>query len=339
VSKVVSIICAGHSGSTLLDCVIGSIPGAFSTGELTYLPWQIGRSAGHPSAVSAEEARVTEDVCSCLRSFRTCEAWSAVIARLSEKVGFDIYQDPYRFNMAILRNAGYTRPNNKRWKNLLTAPWPRWLTNLAIQHRPLRFVRDLAQAYVRAPVENNWLLFDTMHEVLGAEYVVDSTKDFLRFLMLHSFRPEDIRMTLLIRDIRGVTFSSVKRGLDPLAWAKLWLRYHNRIMTALRENKDVKWEIVLYENLVEHPLEVRKRLANFLDLPDPGDDLRINTRERHLVAGNPIKYQGEITIRHDDTWRTGLDPEVRRQVDTIAEGLDQSLRELIDRARAEYAIR
>jgi hypothetical protein len=40
-SKIIFIISAGHSGSTLLDLLIGTLPSVVSTGELIWLPWQI----------------------------------------------------------------------------------------------------------------------------------------------------------------------------------------------------------------------------------------------------------------------------------------------------------
>ena len=45
-AKLIYIVAAGHSGSTLLDMLIGSIPGVFSTGELNHLPWQLSRTPG-----------------------------------------------------------------------------------------------------------------------------------------------------------------------------------------------------------------------------------------------------------------------------------------------------
>lgn len=109
-SKMISVISPGHSGSTLLDFVIGSIPGVFSTGEVTYLPWQIYRRTGGDPSVTKEEALAKQDVCSCLNTFRACDTWKTIIDRLSGAVGFDIYEDPFRFKMAIFANQRYIKP-------------------------------------------------------------------------------------------------------------------------------------------------------------------------------------------------------------------------------------
>ncbi len=334
-ASVIFIVSCGHSGSTLLDCVIGSIPGVFSTGELTFLPWQISRRGEDPPAVSLEEARSKGDVCSCLSTFRTCKAWGSVIRRLSEKVGFDVYQNPLRFRTAILGSGAAFGRSRRPWTHFPRYRLPRLTLNVAVQHRALKFLMDVAQAHLREPVENNWLLFDSISEVLGARYVVDSSKDLLRFLMLRSFRPSDIRMIFLIRDVRGMTFSFLRRGSDPIVQARHWVRYNNRIMRVLRENEGIDYQIVLYEQLARDPVSERKRVADFLGLPSPGDRICIDSTQMHLVAGNPLRFQGKITIRHDDAWREELDHDVRRKVEYIARGLDGDLKEMIQELTPE----
>ena len=42
--NLIYIVSPGHSGSTLLDMLLGSLPGVFSLGECTYLPWQLYRN-------------------------------------------------------------------------------------------------------------------------------------------------------------------------------------------------------------------------------------------------------------------------------------------------------
>jgi hypothetical protein len=62
--RVISIIGWGRSGSTLLDRVLGSVPGAFSTGELRYL---YERGVGEHGD------------CGCGAPVTTCDVWSAVL--------------------------------------------------------------------------------------------------------------------------------------------------------------------------------------------------------------------------------------------------------------------
>lgn len=333
--RVISIISMGFSGSTLLDCLVGSIPGVFSTGEVTYLPWQIYRGSGDRRAVSQEEAAARQDVCSCLRSFRTCEVWTRIVRRLNDKVGFDIYQDPFRFKIAILANPQYVPVGERRWQDLLLYRLPRRATQLATGPVVLKPLVDLARFWMRRRIENNWLLFDTICELFGAQYVVDSSKDLLRFQMLRSFRPADIRPVVLIREIHGVAYSGFKRKRDPVKTAKRWVQYYNYVMAQLRRSGSVDWHVVLYRNLARNPVGERRRIAKLLDLPDPGDDIRIDTRDSHLVAGSAMRYRGSIAIQYDDAWQRKMHPDLRGTVRRIAQGLDAELREIIERSETK----
>ena len=155
-SKVIYILSKSHSGSTLLDYVVGSIPGAFSTGEVTYLPWQIQRGRGNPPTVTKEQALDTQDVCTCLKSFQECELWSRVIERLSEKVGFDIYKDPLRFKIAVLEHdAHWASRQPDFWRDNFLVRLPRIATILGSTHRCMAPVVDLIRAGIRRELRNN----------------------------------------------------------------------------------------------------------------------------------------------------------------------------------------
>lgn len=66
VTRVLSIVGYTRSGSTLLDALLGELPGAFSAGELHYL-WERGL--------------LEERTCGCGRLVRDCEIWSAVLEK------------------------------------------------------------------------------------------------------------------------------------------------------------------------------------------------------------------------------------------------------------------
>lgn len=334
-SKIISVISPGHSGSTLLDFIIGSIPCVFSTGEVTYLPWQIHRRPEGPSSVTREEALAQQNVCSCLRTFRACDTWVQIINRISEAVGFDVYQDPFRFKIAIFANQRYVRPREMRWLKLLFHHLPLYY----IPHRTIEYamkksalapLAKLSKHLIRNRLKNNWLLFDTIGEVCGSQYVVDSSKDMLRLQMLHSFRPTDVRVILLVRDICGVAYSEIKRKGNPLMRARQWVSYYNRIMPQLHSIKNVNYHVVLYENLTRDPIGQRRRIAEYLDLPDPGDNIQIDTTKSHLVAGNPMRYRGKIDIKHDNAWQAEINESLRREIRDIGQALDKQLRKIID---------
>ncbi len=100
-TKLLYILSAGHSGSTLLDILVGTIPGVFSTGECFYFPWQLHRDGG--------VCELGQDICSCGKKFSECETWVKVVTTLSQKVGYNVYADPFRFKVRMFNNQAYLK--------------------------------------------------------------------------------------------------------------------------------------------------------------------------------------------------------------------------------------
>ena len=301
---------AGHSGSTLLDILAGTIPGVFSTGELTYLPWQIAR------AEQAGPEASPQKLCSCGLGFRECNVWSQVVSVLGDKKGFNIYDDPFRFKINLLQNERYVP---RRWERV-----QRGLFSFALQHRSLNMVTRAWHLHLRDAIANNWLLFDAVKEVSGADCIADSSKSIHRLYHLYLYRPEDVYGIMLMRNVRAIAYSELKRGGDPVRSARGWVRQHNRMVPVLQQLKDLKLLPIRYESLASDPAETRRRIAGFLGLPDPGETICINTRAQHLVAGNATRHTGNMQIKLDDAWREGLSAEMREQIDKIEQGLDRA---------------
>ena len=66
-TRVLAIVGSDRSGSTLLDNMLGGVPGAFSAGEIRYM-WERGFAEGR--------------LCGCGRKIVDCDVWSKVIERL-----------------------------------------------------------------------------------------------------------------------------------------------------------------------------------------------------------------------------------------------------------------
>ncbi len=63
--KIIYIAGNGHSGSTLLDIMLGSIPQAFSAGELTFVT----------------RKSIFDEYCSCGEQIKDCAIWTQIIAQ------------------------------------------------------------------------------------------------------------------------------------------------------------------------------------------------------------------------------------------------------------------
>jgi hypothetical protein len=300
--KLVYIVSAGHSGSTLLDLVIGTIPGAFSTGELTYLPWELYKRG--PSDPMAKRL----DVCSCFKSFHECPVWRSIVERVCTRVGYNVFDDPYRFRIALLGPQWYRRMPTRLTQAV------RLCYRISSRIRP---IHRLWYEYHRSAIQNNWLLVDTICQSQDACVVVDSTKDSLRLRLLYQHRPKDVRAILLVRDPRGIAYSAQKRGDDPMHTATAWKQFYERATAILRQMHDLPIMRVQYETFCADPIETRGRIARFLGLPDPGLTFQNGGGEPHLVAGNPMRYRWNGQVRLDDAWKTEFVGASREQVDAL----------------------
>jgi hypothetical protein len=308
-AKLVYIVSAGHSGSTLLDLVAGSIPGCFSTGELTKLPWQLFRKE------SAQPGASKQKLCSCGQGFHECRTWTTIIDALGAERGINVFDSPFDFKINLLHNK---RPEQSP---LALERGYRALFWLANRYACLAPVIPLYRKCLSRKTENNWLLFDTISNCLGAKFIVDSSKSIERFSFLHDRRPTDTFLILLKRDIRAVAFSEMKRGFDPVKKAEGWVRLYNRIHTILRNMPDLKYIHIQYEDLASDPVGERFRISRFIGVDDIEKTFQIDTRKTHIVSGNQVRHNGIIEIREDAAWRTGLPDDTLKKINRISDQL------------------
>lgn len=72
--KVLYIAGNGHSGSTLLDIILGNSPSVFSSGELTFITRE----------------SIDEEYCSCGEVIGNCKLWSIIMNKWLEKIDLSI---------------------------------------------------------------------------------------------------------------------------------------------------------------------------------------------------------------------------------------------------------
>ena len=301
-TRLVYILAASHSGSTLLAQLLGSHPEISTVGELK------ATSLG-----DLERYR-----CSCGAFIRQCPFWALVRDRMrSHGIDFDI-----------------TRAGT----DIRTGATPYVQRLLRPLHRGPAFeaVRDLALALSpgwRAArpriVARTAALAASICEVTGKRMVVDSSKIGLRLKYLLRTPALDIRVIRLIRDGRGVALAYV----DPFSFAdakdpslrgggtgadrdaerlsmtdaaREWRRSNEEAEAVLSRLHPSRWTEARYEELCTKPRETLTRLFSFLGVADQDIDTR---QERHVVGnGMRLDWQGDINL--DERWRTELNPEL-----------------------------
>lgn len=287
----------GRSGSTLLERLLGALPGGCACGEIVHL-WQRGI--------------VANERCGCGTEFAGCEFWSQV-----GKTAFGGWSGVDTERVAALKDA----VDRTRHIPLLAGPG-----------LPASMRRNLAEYtdyYLR--------LYQAIGEVSGGAAVIDSSKHASLAFCLGRCDDIDLRVVHLVRDSRAVAYSwstKVARpegGADsfmttyrPAPAAAHWTAQNGALQVLARRGTPVLR--VRYEDLVEWPEATLARVAAFAGLPaadlgirQSGDGIRqVELGQAHTVSGNPMRFaSGVTTIRGDERWRTSMPGAQRRAVTAI----------------------
>ncbi|MEO2072877.1 MAG: sulfotransferase [Zunongwangia sp.] len=297
-AKLIYIISQGHSGSTLLDLICGTLPSVFSMGEMHFFSWQL------------KQGEVPEDLqtyCSCGMSFDKCEFWSNVLKQINDEYQIDIYKNPERFNISI--NRGIVRHKKYMVHNLLNKAY-----SYAMRNSRFSFVNEIIYLFYKKSIKNTWSLYDKVAENSNCSFVVDSSKNFVRYMLLKRFRPNDVKMIVLKRDIKGVASSS-HHGLNEYVIrkrAKGWNKFYNKKIPALLSGlSEEEYMVVKYEDMCRDYNELRRNVANWLKIEGNIDDINhISPYNYHTVQGNPMRLlKKDIKIRFDERWKERLSEE------------------------------
>jgi hypothetical protein len=291
----------GRSGTTVLERALGELPGYHVLGETVHL-WQ--------------RALVDDELCGCGRPFSGCPFWTAVGQRAFG--GWDRV-DPGEvldLKRAVDRN---------RYIGRLAAP--RLPTEMAAQIA--RYVGMYRRVY------------EAVTEITGATVVVDSSKHASLAFCLRWDRRLDLRVLHAVRDVRGVAYSWTKGTRRPEATSgrAAFMPTYSPASTALR------WDLynsafgvlarrgtptlrVRYEKFVADPRGVLARVADFAGRPVTAEglafasDTTVELTVQHTVSGNPVRFAtGQVALRRDEAWRTGLPAAQRRWVSFLASPL------------------
>lgn len=279
----------GRSGTTVLERVLGELPGTCSVGELVHL-WQRGV--------------LDDETCGCGQPFSACPFWLEVGRR-----AFGGWDPALATRMEQLRPV----VDRTRFIPRLVAP------RLLGRHRAE--LREYVGTFLR--------LHRAIHDTTGGAVVIDSSKHSSLAYCLRTEPRLDLRVVHVVRDSRGVAYSWTKEVRRPEAGdgdlmtryspsrsAALWVG-HN-LFFGLLGRLGARTRLLRYEDFVADPRAVLTDLAGFAGVPADPEDLSflqgssVLLSPSHTVAGNPMRFRtGPTELRRDDAWREKL-PRGRR---------------------------
>ncbi|MEW6233121.1 MAG: sulfotransferase [Chloroflexota bacterium] len=302
------ICAAGHSGSTLLDLLIGSHSAAESLGEVSHLAKNIALNTK----------------CSCGEPVRACSFWQRVIPELERRLNLEIWRRPYSLELgfpkpAVIRDRIHRSVRYKTARKFF----------LGLRYAELRYglpVPSLLLAPVRRGITNNLTLYQTVRDLTGKQLVVDSSKDYLKGHGIYLTRPESTRIILLSRDGRGVLYSNKKRGFDRAKSLRGWRNYYSRCLALLRRHVPPEAIVpVKYEELVQDPAAQLRRICHAVGIPFEAQMLEFSTHTHHITNGNDMRFATSSAIRADLAWQTRLNADDLALFESIAGRLNREL--------------
>lgn len=308
-SSVVYVTGAHHSGTTLVDVLLGGHPEVSGLGEVFRL-----------SMPPSERVRSFGNRCGCGRQLGDCPYWRRLSAALAARL--DVHDgDVFERHPITVWPAPPEVESNplRRSRDLVLA---------AATPGVLRLLSRIAPppADLTLAARNSWQLYDVVAQVDGARWVVDSSKSVIRLKALHLTRPDSCRIIYVTRDGRAVAASDKRReGTRIEEGSRYWKRQVKKIELALRSLPREQQLTVRYEDLCADPPTVLARICRFLDLSFDAAMLRWDDRELHQVPGNPMLASGVGQIVADERWRKDLDARDLASFEQVAGRLNRRL--------------
>jgi len=291
--RIVYVAGNGRSGSTLLDRMLGQMPGAISLGEVRFL-YEFGLQEEH--------------LCECGAVVRACPFWGPVVHAALGPVSPERARELARQSRRLLWTPALPR----------LLGWP---TGAAFR----RLCDEHAAAAGR--------LYRAIAERSGATWLVDSSKLAAYAFLLARVPGLELHVVHLVRDSRAVAFSWQRTRVKPeVAARRALMPVRPPLLTALRWNghnllaralaRAAKSHVrVRYEDLVRAPARTLANVADALgmersELGFVGDGA-VELRRGHSVAGNPSRFQsGRVPLRLDEEWRRAM-PRANRALVTL----------------------
>lgn len=280
---VLYIVGAGRSGSTIVDNVIGQIPGYFSAGEVVYF-WQ---------RLLIEGRR-----CGCGQVGSDCEVWSQVIECLDNP------------DEAVAASMVAHARSEMRIRHV-----PAMLTERGMR----RTRRHLGPEYR----ERLSVLYQAIAAVTDARVVVDSSKFPGYGRVVSDLPNVDARVLHLVRDPRAVAYSWMRKKAQPDTDALAHMMQRRSRVVAPRwvtanlaaetlwRGESGTYARIRYEDFVADPQTTLDGALLDLGLDPLPDNIiedgTVHLGTNHTVSGNPSRFEnGNVQLRADDEWKTAM---------------------------------
>lgn len=307
-TRYVYICSAGHSGSTLLDLVIGSHSQVESLGEISHLSKNISLNTK----------------CSCEQVVTSCSFWNKIINKMDNILGIDIKKSPYSLhlgypNPAVIKDKIHSSFYYKLKRQFL----------LGLRYLHLRYSINFLSFFLKpviSAIENNITLYDSVLNLSQKKIIIDSSKDYLKGCGIYLAQPKNTKIIILSRDGRGVLYSNKKRNFDTKESIVGWRNYYSRCLPLIHKyvpDEDIIY--VKYEKFVENPSKEIASICERIGLDFEPKMLDFSSHEHHITNGNDMRFSKSSEIRADSSWHEKITDDDRQIFDDIAGEVNRAL--------------
>jgi hypothetical protein len=279
--RVLAIVGAGRSGSTMIGNILGSVDGAFCGGEIRYV-WERGLRDGR--------------LCGCGEVFHDCPTWSAILARAG--------CDPRSADVDRLIAGAADGTRIRHVPRVLASQRFGWPARTG--HNEYR--EQLQRLYHAIPA------------VTGCSLIVDTSKLPTYTHVLGEVGGIELFVVHLVRDPRATAYSWGRRKplvdgartptmqrQSPGRSAMLW-NVWNITARQLWQEDPRRYLRVDYEDFALRPQESIDEILRFAGHDSDArsifkDGRTVALGVNHTVAGNPDRLRrGDVRLRLDDEW-------------------------------------
>lgn len=287
--KVLFIVGAGRSGSTILGNILGEFEGFVHVGEL----------------LDSWSLLAKDRLCGCGENLGRCPFWSGLMAEVFDHADYE----------------GVTPEQVRRWREQCVRyrHVPRLLrgsrASAADSDAQLRYRRLLDDLYrVIARRTGARVIVDTSKS--GPDAVLLGTLQGIRPYFVHLVRdPRAVSYSWLrLRRIRGDAAPPVLKRWTPARVGRNWLLVQGLIEAIRLRDRSHAWLTLRYEDFASAPKKSLDWILETIEEPRAEgpflDDYTVMLGANHTAGGNRSRFaQGAVRIRRDDEWMT----EQRRQ--------------------------
>lgn len=288
--RVLCVIGAGHSGSTLLDILLSSHPEIEGVGELSNLP---------------RGGWVVNELCSCGERAKDCPFWSDVRRAWVERIGVDDVEGYYALQRSFARVRSWPRVLQE-WRR----PSPRFQVYAERTRALFEAIREVSGKPIIVDSSKGSVRAFALARISGIDLrLVHLIRDGRG--VATSFK-KDWRKDLEAGVTRDVKSRPVWRTAPRWILANLQAEW---VCSVLGPDRSVR---VRYEDLVTDPGEVLARIGRLVDVDltevayavSVGDAVEVG----HNIAGNHLRMSERVRIRPDaGQWKNKLSVREQQQ--------------------------